>query len=141
MSMTDPNKYSITCRLERVDDEDIFVARVLELPDVVGYGETRGDAAEAALDAIQGLQELAADQGRDFPEPQKLAPEDFSGRVTLRMSSNLHWQVSVLAQQFGTSLNAYLCEAVAERVGRDLTPASSPNEGWPDVAVTRREAF
>ncbi len=70
--MHDPNEYTVTCRKTRVEDEVVFEARVIELPDVVGYGDTREEAKQEALGAIAGLQEMAQRMRHPFPEPNRV---------------------------------------------------------------------
>jgi hypothetical protein len=45
------------------------------------------------------------------------ALEEFSGRVTLRMSKSLHASVSKLAEREGVSLNSWIVESVSARAG------------------------
>lgn len=113
--MRDPNEYSIASRRTMVDGEMLFEARVLELPDVVGYGATREEAETEALEAIGGLQKLAAELDQPFPEPASI-PSDFSGRVTLRMTRSLHQKAAMFAEHERASLNSFVCEAVRVRV-------------------------
>jgi predicted HicB family RNase H-like nuclease len=113
--MYDPNEYTVTSRRTTVDGDAVFEARVIELPDVVGYGETRGEAETAAIESISGLQDLAREMRHTFPAPNPV-PSEYSGRVTLRVSRSLHRQVALLAHLEDVSLNQFINEAIAERV-------------------------
>lgn len=113
--MYDPNEYTVTSRRTTVEGEALFEARVIELPDVVGYGETREEAEAAAIESISGLQDLAREMGHTFPAPNPV-PTEYSGRVTLRVSRSLHRQVAMLAHLEDVSLNQFINEAIAERV-------------------------
>jgi len=113
--MHDPNEYTITCRRTKVDNEVVFEARVIELPDVVGYGESRAEAESEALEAIAGLQDLAKEMGHEFPAPNPV-PTEYSGRITLRTSKTLHRQAATLAHLEDVSLNQFINEAIAARV-------------------------
>lgn len=113
--MNKPSEYGISVRLVRKDGEEMYEARVSELPDVVAFGDTYADAYEVAIDSIEGLQEQFASIGRTFPIPEA-ADLDFSGRVTLRMSKSMHAAVHRRASLDGISLNQWIVEAVACRV-------------------------
>jgi predicted HicB family RNase H-like nuclease len=120
--MNKPSEYGVSVRLVRRDGEETYEARVAELPDVVAFGDTYGEAYELALESIEGLQEQFADIGRDFPVPE--APEtDFSGRITLRMSKSMHAAAHRRASADGVSLNQWIVEAVACRIENRMVSA------------------
>jgi predicted RNase H-like HicB family nuclease len=115
IEMAKPEEYGISVRLVREDGEDMYEARVQELPDVRTYGETYTKAYLGAVEVIRTTQEVFAEKGRPFPEVE--APEDeFSGRVTLRMSKSLHRAIHEKAQRDAVSLNQWIVEAVSVRV-------------------------
>ncbi len=114
--MTDAERYAIILRKVRVDDQDLWRATVRELPDVAEFAETREEVLDLALDTIESLQASAAEDGRPFPEPIE-DEEEYSGRVTLRMSKSLHRVAALRADAEGVSLNSFIAECVAERVG------------------------
>jgi predicted HicB family RNase H-like nuclease len=118
MTKFDPHRYTITVKLITIDGEDLYEASVAELPDVFDYGETYEEAYLQAIGTLQGLYETASESGKQFPEPLLPASStDFSGRVTLRMAKSLHAAVSRLAERDGVSLNSWIVESVALRVG------------------------
>ena len=118
MSNFDPHRYTITIKRVTLDEGEHFEAVVAELPDLVEYAETYDQAYSLAVDSIATLKEAALEQGRVFPEPMpSQALEEFSGRVTLRMSKSLHASVSKLADREGVSLNSWIVEAVSARKG------------------------
>jgi predicted HicB family RNase H-like nuclease len=122
----DVEEYAISCRRMRTPETGAFTyeATVAELPDVVGYGETRAEAEEAVLEALRGLQELAQTRGRTFPAPIEI-PTQYTGRVTTRLSKTIHKQAANLARAEGISLNAFICEAVSLRVAGCLLQATA----------------
>lgn len=133
MSNFDPHRYTITIKLVTLEEGEYFEAMVAELPDLVEYGETYDQAYSLAVDSIATLNEAALEQGRVFPEPMpSQALEDFSGRVTLRMSKSLHASVSKLADREGVSLNSWIVEAVSAR-------ASAGFSAWAVERVSRAE--
>jgi predicted HicB family RNase H-like nuclease len=113
--MAKPEEYGISVRLVREGEAEMYEARVVELPDVRTYGDTWTDAYTAAVEVVRTTQEIFAEKGRPFPEVQ-VPEEEFSGRVTLRMSKSLHRDVHERAERDGVSLNQWIVEAVSIRV-------------------------
>jgi predicted RNase H-like HicB family nuclease len=121
MSKFDPHRYTISIKLVTLDEGEHFEAVVAELPDLVEYGETYDEAYSLAVESIQALQADAEEQGRTFPPPMPShAVSEHSGRVTLRMAKTLHASATKLAALDGISLNSWIVEAIAFRVGRGL---------------------
>ena len=79
--MFDAARYGISIAKVLVDGEDLFCARVRELPDVECYEERPSEAYDAAIEVISGLHALAVENRTMFPSP---LPEQsvYSGRVT-----------------------------------------------------------
>jgi predicted HicB family RNase H-like nuclease len=135
MSNFDPHRYTITIKLVTLEEGEYFEALVGELPDLVEYGETYDQAYSLAVDSITTLNEAALEQGRVFPEPMpSQALEEFSGRVTLRMSKSLHARVSKLADREGVSLNSWIVEAISAR-------ASAGFSAWAVEHASRAETY
>jgi predicted HicB family RNase H-like nuclease len=108
----DPNGFNVTVRRVILDEHAVFEARVLELPDVRGFGESATDAYEKAIEAIDALHDAAEADHEDFPAP--IEPEmEFSGRVTLRMPKSLHRTVALRAQEEEISINSYIVNSLA----------------------------
>ncbi|ENU7737166.1 hypothetical protein ACE3YX_003794 [Salmonella enterica] len=70
--MYDAEKYAISIKIENIDGEKIYVARVGELPDVEEYADTRDMALTLALDTIRTTQKFFNEKGMSFPPPQTL---------------------------------------------------------------------
>lgn len=105
--MIDASKYNITVRKDWFDDELCFEARVAELPDVAEYADSFGEAYALAIDTLEVTAEIFASQGKSMPEPI-IPADDFSGRVTLRLSKSLHRALAKAAEDEGVSLNQHL---------------------------------
>jgi len=74
------------------------------------------------------LEEVAVDwfaathaQGQEIPEPTESA--SYSGKFVTRMSKTLHRKAAQFALRDGVSLNQYIVNCVAERVGMHARPA------------------
>lgn len=113
--MNQPEEYGICIRLTRQDGADLYEGRVKELPDLKVYCETYSEAYEEIVDAIGAAQQLFSEERRQFPAAEPIE-EDFSGRVTLRMSKSLHRCVHLRASDDGVSLNQWVVEAIAWRI-------------------------
>lgn len=103
----DPYEYNVTTRRVSIEGETLFEARVKELPDAREYGETIEEAYGLAIDTIETAMEMYAESGRPFPPPA-VPQNDFSGRVTLRLSRSLHRAMARSAEDEGVSLNQHL---------------------------------
>ena len=122
--MTDAERYAITVRKVLVDDQEMWRTTVRELPDLAEFAETREEAIELALDSIESLKASAAEDGRSFPEPIE-EEEEYSGRVTLRMSKSMHRSAAQRADAEEVSLNSYIVECIALRLGSFVNPHMS----------------
>ena len=111
-----PYAYSITVREIDFDGDSHFEARVKELPDVREYGASAGEAYELAIDTIETAAAMFAEEGRPFPSPA-VVQDDFSGRVTLRLSKGLHRALAYSAGDEGVSLNQHLVNVLTHDQG------------------------
>jgi antitoxin HicB len=104
-----------------------WVANVEELPGCTAREESPEKATESVRRAMRAWIETALDEGREIPAPR--AQQSFSGRLLLRMPSELHGELSAAAEREGTSLNQFIVAAL----GRSLEPAPAPSpvEGAP----------
>lgn len=116
MADFDPTAYAISVQRVTEDGHRLFRATIRELPHVIDYGDTADEAYSLAIESIANLAKMAQEAGRDFPPPLQESDE-FSGRVTLRMTKTLHRKAAVKADQEGVSLNAFLLAIIAEGVG------------------------
>lgn len=91
-----------------------YVARVVELPGCITQGETPSEAAEMAEDAKRAWLETALEEGIRIPEP---VPEEYSGRLVVRMPKSLHKRLAEMAAKENVSLNQYINYQLAKAVG------------------------
>jgi len=113
----DPESYTITIRKEECFGEILYVGRVAEFPNISAFEETFETARALVIDAIQTLKKIADGAQEDFPLPYPAPSDEFSGRVTLRLSKSLHAKVSRIAAQEDISVNQFLVTAIASYVG------------------------
>lgn len=143
MEHFDPSRYSINVRRVSLPEGEFYEASVQELPDVIAYATCGGDAYEEAREALQGLYEDACEQEKPFPKPFARVEGSFSGRVTLRMGKSLHTRVNQLADRDDVSLNAWIVEAIAEKVGREIEmiPTTVQTPLWEIFSAAARSIY
>ena len=98
----------------------------VEYPDVravVGGGDTPEEAIAEAKDNLNAYIEYLLEEGLELPIASKYESE-YSGKVTLRMSYNLHRKVSELSELEGVSINSYINEALMEKTQNDINSRS-----------------
>lgn len=108
-----PEEYTISVKLENVEGDWLYVARVSEIPDIVEYADEAAFARELALDSISTSKEMCESAGISFPTPSPVVSDNYSGRVTLRIPKDLHRSCSVSAERQGVTLNHYLSTILA----------------------------
>lgn len=97
------------------NDDDSYSGEIAEFPGCFAQGETITEAMENLLSAAESWIEATIDQGLPIPEPMSI--QEFSGRVALRLPKSLHKKAAEQAALDGISLNQFLVDAVAEKVG------------------------
>lgn len=113
----DPESYTITIRKEDDEGEVLYVGRVAEFPNISAFEDTFEATRDLILDSIQTLKRIADESHVELPLPYPAPLDEFSGRVTLRLSKSLHAKVSRMAAQEDVSVNQFLVTAVATYVG------------------------
>jgi predicted HicB family RNase H-like nuclease len=98
------------------DQEGYYIARVLELPDLIMTGDTPeeaiSDLEKVKRDWIKTYLEL----GNRMPEPLQL--RSHSGNIRVRMEPTLHSALAEMAEVEGISLNQYIATALSRAVGQ-----------------------
>lgn len=85
------------------DRDNIFVGRILGIRAIIGFhAETVTDLHTAFVEAVDDYLEICAKNGR---EPQK--PASTSGKLMLRIPSEIHNAALVASQSAGMSLNQW----------------------------------
>ncbi|WP_080756479.1 toxin-antitoxin system HicB family antitoxin [Aeromonas hydrophila] len=114
--MINPEEYTVSVRMESVDGERLYVARIQELPDVEEYADTPEFARELALDTIATMYDICQEKGLAFPLPNVAQAPEASGRVTLRLAKSIHAAAIQRAQFEGISLNQYMSNAISSAI-------------------------
>jgi len=97
-------------RAEYDDEAEVFCGEVIGLRDVVTFkGSSVGELKESFRESI--------DEYLDFCKRMDKAPDiPASGKLILRIPPELHYRAVVSAKSEGSSLNAWVAEAVQEKL-------------------------
>lgn len=101
-----------TIRLKENEDGTFF-AETEELPGCITEGDTKQEALKMLEDAKKAWLEAALNRKIPIPEP---APDEFSGKLNLRLPKFLHRSLSYRAKQEGVSLNTLISSTLASAV-------------------------
>ena len=104
--------YAIVVEPLPEEDGGGWLASVPALPGCYGDGETRAEALEDGLAALEEWKDAARRLGRDVPGPAAL------GQWRQRVPRSLHDKLRRLAAAEGVSLNQFVASVLAEAVGR-----------------------
>jgi antitoxin HicB len=105
-----------TIVLRRDIEDEIFVARIEELPGCSAHGETEVEALSNLRDNMQLWIADAIESGDAVPEPVEEI-ELPSGKWLQRVPRSLHLKLIRLAKAEGVSLNQFITAVLAEAAG------------------------
>ncbi len=97
------------------EEEGGYSAEILEFPGCFSQGDTPQEALSNLEEAAENWIEATLRQGRPIPDP--MAHIEYAGKVALRLPRSIHRKAVQMAAQDGVSLNTFLVDAVAQRVG------------------------
>jgi len=97
-----------------------YFARVIELPGCMTEADSGAEALEALEDARAAWIAVALDQGLKIPTPA--AAGDYSGKIFIRASPQLHRMVAETAARHGVSMSQWVSEVLAREVGASSHP-------------------
>jgi len=117
-------------------EDEGYIATVPELPGCSAFGETIDLAAQEIRVAADAWLATAKELKREIPAPSVVRP--YSGRLLLRMPSELHRSLDEIATDAGVSLNQYIVYLLARALGR--FEIAKLSEDWSDQidAVSRK---
>lgn len=107
-----PEDYSY--RVDRSEEDEAFIGRVIEFPSLAAHGDTLEAALQEIRAAVEGALEDMRECGESIPEP--INRRQYSGRLNVRMAESLHRQLTVEAEQEGVSLNQWINTKLATPV-------------------------
>ena len=117
-------------------DLEIFAGHVIDLRDQIYF---EGDSVEA----LQNSMHRAVDHYLKVCEARGEEPaRPFSGKLNLRLGSDLHRAAAVAAAAEGESLNAWLVRVIESATSGSATPSrnSSPSKKTPRARTRDKSA-
>lgn len=107
------NKYSF--KIVWSDEDEAYIVTCREFPGLSAFGDTQESALAEAQTALTLMIEAYKESGIDLPPPN--VEEEFSGQFRVRLPKSLHRQAAEIASEEGVSLNQFVLNAVALKVG------------------------
>jgi antitoxin HicB len=96
--------YTITITPEEDNDgSPVYIARILEIPHILGDGKTESEAIKTLKIHLGLVIKTHLEKGCPIPEPQK----DYSGNINIRIDPELHARLAREAAAYDMSLNKY----------------------------------
>lgn len=109
--MSPESLYSYNIRWS--EEDNCFISSVLEIPGLQAHGNTHEKALKEIMTVTAFTLKLMKEDGEIIPEP--LSTKKFSGKFTLRMSTDVHRQLALSSAAAGVSLNSFIInKAVSE---------------------------
>ena len=103
-----------TYRIEWHSRTEQYVARCLEMPTVWESADTAAEATALVERTVAAhLAGMAEVFGGDPPE--SLTDHEFSGKMLIRTSAELHRRMTIEAAEQGVSLNQWVVQKLADR--------------------------
>ncbi len=97
-----------SARVEYSDEDECFIGRIAGIRAIVGFhGSTVPELKKAFHTAVNNYITVAEARGE---EPEK----PFSGRMMLRLPSQVHARVSFAAERAGLSVNQWAAQALEQ---------------------------
>lgn len=96
--------------------DKVFVVKYFDLDNVIGVGDTIEKAIKEAEENLEVFIDYCKENNIAFPSPSSHEDLDYSGKITVRMSKNLHKLVDERAKKEGISINLLLNEAISQYV-------------------------
>lgn len=100
-----------TYRVEWSEEDAAHIAYCLEFPSLAAHGKTIEKAMEEIEHVVGATIELMAENGETIPEPFSI--KKYKGNITLRVPSDLHKKLIILAAEAGVSLNQYILSKIS----------------------------
>jgi len=102
---------------EKYDNQTYWVAKSSSLKGCIGQGETPEEAVSELQENESAWLETAKEVGIPIPEIPVDSLENYSGKMTLRISPSVHMKAAQRARQEGISLNQYVNNAIVAQNG------------------------
>ncbi|MBX3290839.1 MAG: type II toxin-antitoxin system HicB family antitoxin [Acidobacteria bacterium] len=88
------------------EEDDAYIARVLEFPSLAAHGNSQANALREIRKVVDIVIKDLTAEGEPVPVP--FGKRRYSGRLNLRMSQELHRRLALDAELQGVSLNTLI---------------------------------
>jgi predicted RNase H-like HicB family nuclease len=105
-------KFKATDYLYKVgwsEDDDAYVARVVEFPSLGAHGDTLEKALAEIQKVVRIVLKDLAESGEEIPEP--FGKRKFSGKLSVRMPEEIHRDLAILCAELNETIESvdFLC--------------------------------
>jgi predicted HicB family RNase H-like nuclease len=98
------NKY--TYRIEWSEEDQLFLAKCLELPGLSAHGKTNEEALKEIKFVVSESVKWLVEDKKDVPKP--LGLKKYKGKLTLRIPPEIHRKLAIKSAEEGISVNQYI---------------------------------
>lgn len=113
--MVNISKYTI--RVEWSEEDDCYLAKCLEFPSLITHGDTRKKAIEELELVLEETINWMEEEDEKVPEP--LTTRNYKGNISLRIPSDTHKEIAVLAAEKNISINQYITSLLEKNLYSD----------------------
>lgn len=99
-----------TYRVEWSQEDQVHVARCLELPSLMAHGSTAIDALKEIQCVVSESVQWMKEEGEQIPEPFGL--KKYKGNLTLRVPPEVHKNIAIKSAEEGVSINKYILSII-----------------------------
>ena len=110
-------KYGYIVQKMKVDEHEFWVAKSNDLKGCVGQGDTPEDAVFELSQNEEEWLITAQECNVNIPKCSIMREQEYSGKFTVRISKDLHRKLVQQSEANSISLNSYVEEAIAEKIG------------------------
>ena len=96
------------------DVDECFLGSIVELEHNMTCGQTREEVLSNLKEALVSYVTTSLNNNIEIPEPLNI--KDFKGSITYRTSKERHYKLAKQAKLSGKSINAFIDEAIAEKL-------------------------
>lgn len=105
-------KYPFIVFRTQADHHVFWIAKSTQLNGCVGQGDTQDEAIAELADNEAAWLDTAQEVGIPIPDVPIETDQEYSGKLTLRVSHSVHKKAAMLAKKDGISLNQYINDAI-----------------------------
>ncbi len=95
-----------TYRIEWSEEDQAFIAKCLEFPGLLAHGKTNEGALKEIKVVVSESVKWLIEKKEEVPSP--LGLKKFKGKLTLRVSPEIHRKLAIKSAEEGVSVNQYI---------------------------------